>query len=61
MQEATIKIDASTASLLRVCAHCSDCLDQIVSAPNKIKVILHYKNDKGEYVEWSPNSSIKEK
>ena len=43
---------------LNVCAHCGECLKQIVSAPDKVNVVLHYKNDKGNIVEWKPNENL---
>lgn len=42
-------------SYLNVCAHCNQCLNQIVSSPGKLNVVLHYKNDDGKYVEWKPS------
>ena len=41
-------------SYLNLCAHCGECLKQIVTTPYKYNVVLHYRNKKGDIVEWKP-------
>ena len=44
----------SGESYLNLCAHCGECLKQIVASPYKFNVILHYRNKKGDTVKWNP-------
>jgi len=39
---------------LNVCAHCGECLKQLVWEPNKLNVVVYYRNEKGDIVEWKP-------
>jgi len=51
MKDEHIMIDTG---YMNMCAHCNDCLDQIVAAPDKLNVLLHYRNEQGKVVEWNP-------
>lgn len=44
----------SGTSYLNVCAHCGECLKQLVSYPNKLNVVVFYRDEKGDYIEWKP-------
>lgn len=48
-----LKVDA-TIDFLRICAHCNDCLNQIVASPDKLNVVVFYKGEDGTYKQWSP-------
>jgi hypothetical protein len=39
---------------VNVCAHCGECLKQFVSYPDKLNVVVFYRDDSGELVEWKP-------
>lgn len=45
---------------LKVCAHCGECLRQIVADPDKVNVVLYYQDDNGAYVQWKPTSKVTE-
>ena len=45
-------------SCLKVCAHCNDCLKQYVWEPHKLNVVMYYRNEKDEYVEWKPKEVL---
>lgn len=43
------------SEVLRVCAHCQECLKQIVSDPDKIRAVLYYQDEDGYIKPWRPN------
>lgn len=45
---------------LNICAHCGECLKQIVTDPNKLNVVLHYRDEMGDIVRWNPDSQTKQ-
>ena len=48
------EIVVDTIGYLNICAHCRECLKQIVADPNKLNVVLFYRDDEGTIKEWKP-------